>query len=145
MFLKDIIENKDGYRLVYYEGKPVPRETELQLLFKFTWFATVFDANAEVNNGRGPVDFKISMGDADKTLVEFKLARNKKLKQNLKNQVAIYEAANKTHQSMKVIIYFTESEYNSVMRILKDLKLEQNEDIILIDACNNKESASNVK
>lgn len=105
----------------------------------------MFDANAEVNNGRGPVDFKISMGNADKTLVEFKLARNKKLKQNLRNQVDIYEAANNTHQSMKVIIYFTESEYNTVMRILKDLNLEQNEDIILIDACNNKESASNVK
>lgn len=145
MFLKDIIENKDGYRLFYYEGKPVPRETDLQLLFKFTWFATMFDANAEVNNGRGPVDFKISMGNADKTLVEFKLARNKKLKQNLKNQVAIYEAANNTQQSMKVIIYFSESEYNTVMRILKDLKLEQNRDIILINACNNKESASNVK
>lgn len=145
MFLKDIIENKYGYRLFYSDDKPVPRESDLQLLFKFTWFATVFDANAEVNNGRGPVDFKISMGNADKTLVEFKLARNKKLKQNLKNQVAVYEAANNTHQSMKVIIYFTESEHNAVLRVLKELKLENNEDIILIDACNNKESASNVK
>lgn len=83
-------------------------EKDLQLLFKLTWFATIFDVNAEVNNGRGPVDFKISKGDLDKTLVEFKLASNSKLKQNIANQVQVYEAANNTNQSMKVILYFNE-------------------------------------
>ena len=87
MYLKDFIENKDGYKLFYHKGKPIKREKDLQLLFKLTWFATIFDVNAEVNNGRGPVDFKISKGDLDKTLVEFKLASNSKLKQNIANQV----------------------------------------------------------
>ena len=145
MFLKDVIENKDGYKLFYHDGKPVSKEKDLQLLFRFTWFGTVFDVNAEVNNGRGPVDYKVSMGDADKTLVEFKLAKNTKLKQNLKNQVKIYEAANNTNQSLKVILYFTEKEKESVLSILEELKLQDDENIILIDACDNKPSASNVK
>lgn len=144
MFLKDVIENQDGYRLFYHNGKPVSKEKDLQLLFKFTWFATVFDVNAEANNGRGPVDYKVSFGGSDKTLVEFKLAKNSKLKDNIKNQVQVYEAANGTHQSMKVILYFNDSEYIRVKKVLKELELENNPNIILIDA-SPKESASNVK
>ena len=78
---------------MYTDHKPIKKEKDLQLLFKFTWFATIFDVNAEVNNGRGPVDYKVSLGSYDKTLVEFKLASNSKLKQNLQNQIKIYEAA----------------------------------------------------
>lgn len=131
-------------QLFYHKGKPIKREKDLQLLFKLTWFATIFDVNAEVNNGRGPVDFKISKGDLDKTLVEFKLASNSKLKQNIANQVQVYEAANNTNQSMKVILYFNEIEYKKVLNVLDELGLSSDENIILIDACNNKISASNV-
>lgn len=145
MFMKHIIEDCDGYKLFYNNGKPVKKEKDLQLLFKFTWFGTAFDVNAEVNNGRGPVDYKTSFGAFDKTLVEFKLAKNSKLKQNLQNQVGVYEQANETLQSMKVILFFTEEEQATVMRILKELGLENDENIILIDACDNKTSASNVR
>ena len=75
-------------------------------MFRLTWFATSFDVNREVNNGRGPVDFKVSKGRADSTLVEFKLASNTKLRQNLRHQVGIYEAANQTASSIKVILSF---------------------------------------
>ena len=144
-FLKDFIENNDGYKLFYNDGKPVRKEKDLQLLFKLTWFASIFDINAEVNNGRGPVDYKISMGSSDKTLVEFKLASNSKLKQNLANQVKIYEMSNNTNQSMKVILYFNETEHQKTLNILDDLGLQNDRNIILIDACDNKASASNVK
>ena len=145
MFLKHIIEDCDGYKLFYNGVKPIKKEKDLQILFKFTWFGTAFDVNAEVNNGRGPVDYKVSFGSSDKTLVEFKLAKNSKLKQNLQHQVGVYEQANGTLQSMKVILYFTEAEYNSVSTILKELDLEDDDNIVLIDACNNKLSASNEK
>lgn len=145
MFLKHIIEDCDGYKLFWNNSKPVKREKDLQLLFKFTWFGTAFDVNAEPNNGRGPVDYKASYGSFDKTLVEFKLATNTKLRQNLKNQVRVYEQANDTNQSMKVILYFSKAEYSTVQRILKQLRLENDNNIILIDASNNKTSASNVK
>lgn len=142
-FLKQVIENQDGYRIFYIKGRPIKREADLQILFKLTWFATFFDVNSEVNNGRGPVDFKVSLGSYDSSLVEFKLASNSALKKNLQNQVAIYEKANQTVKSLKVILYFSASELATTKRILKGLGLESSGSIVLIDARNdNKPSAS---
>lgn len=145
LFLKQVIENNDGYKIFYHEGMMIKRESDLQLLFRLTWFATLSDVNSEVNNGRGPVDYKISRGSKDKTLVEFKLASNKKLKQNLKNQVQIYEQANQTSNSIKVIIFFDEAEHTRVINILRELNLKEGKNIVLIDATPEKISASNVK
>lgn len=145
-FLQDVIENQDGYKLLYHKGEPLKREQDLQILYRFTWFATPSDVNREVNNGRGPVDFKISRGSKDKTLVEFKLARNPALERNLEAQVEIYEKANDAKKSFKVIMYFDSSELVRVQRILKKLKMDKNPFIILIDARkNNKPSASKAK
>jgi hypothetical protein len=144
LFLKDIIENKDGYRIFYVKGDPIEREEDLQIMYRLTWYATFSDINREVNNGRGPVDFKISRGVKDKILVEFKLAKNTKLKQNLEKQCEVYEKANDpTHESLKVIIYFSESELIKTQKIMKELKLADAPNIILIDARkNNKISGS---
>jgi hypothetical protein len=145
LFLKSVIEDQDGYRFFYFKGKPIQREADLQILYRLTWYASIFDANREVNNGRGPVDFKISKGSKDKTLVEFKLASNSKLKMNLKHQVGIYEVANNMAKSIKAILYFSESEFHRVHGILKELELENRRDVVLIDArMDNKPSASNV-
>jgi hypothetical protein len=145
-FLRDVIENKDGWRIFYVDGKPLRREADLQIMYRLCWFATSYDVNREPNNGRGPVDFKVSKGSTDKSLVEFKLASNSKLKQNLKHQVEVYEAANDTKKSIKAILYFTESELDKVQQILIDLKLSDRREIVLIDASlNNKQSASNVR
>jgi hypothetical protein len=143
LFLKDIIENKDGYRVFYLKGHPIEREEDLQILYRLTWRGTPSDVNREVNNGRGPVDYKVSRGAADKTLVEFKLATNSQLKRNLANQVAIYEKANDTNKSIKVILYFTRTDLYRVQKILRELKLTDNPNIVLIDARrDNKPSAS---
>ncbi len=56
-FLKQVIENQDGYKLFYVKGKPVERETDLHILFKLVWEGSPSSVDAEVNNGRGPVDF----------------------------------------------------------------------------------------
>lgn len=142
-YLKQVIENNDGYKLFYVKGVPVKREADLQIIFRLTWFASKFDVNSETNNGRGPVDYKISDGSKDKTLVEFKLASNSKLKRNLEKQVEIYESANQTKKSLKVILYFDAIEYSKIMQILNELNLQDNENIFLIDASGNKPSASN--
>jgi len=142
-YLKKVIEDNDGYKLFYHDGKPIKRELDLQIIYRLTWFATPFDVNREPNNGRGPVDYSISMGAFDKTLVEFKLASNSKLKKNLQNQVRIYERANSTECSIKAIMYFDQTELLKVNKIIKELKLENDRNIILIDA-GQKASASNV-
>ena len=112
-------------------------------MYRLVWYATDFDVNREVNNGRGPVDYKVSKGAEDSTLVEFKLASNSKLKKNLENQVEIYKKANSTNNAIKVILYFTENEYTKIMKIFQDLNLQEGSDLVLIDARANKISASN--
>jgi hypothetical protein len=143
MYMKDIIENKDGYRIFYLQGKLIATEEYVHILYRLTWRASPSDVSQEANSGRGPVDFKISRGSKDKTLVEFKLAKNSKLKRNLQNQMAIYEKAHDTKKSIKVIVYFSEEEYGRVQRILRELHLSDDQSIVLIDArSDNKPSAS---
>ncbi|MBE7433264.1 MAG: hypothetical protein HS100_05065 [Anaerolineales bacterium] len=145
-FLKDVIENKDGYKFLYHQGKSIENENDLQILYRLTWYATELDVNREVNNGRGPVDYKISKGGKDSTLIEFKLAKNSKLEMNLKNQVEIYKKANNTKSAIKVILYFNETEKIKVEEILRKLRIKRSPNIVLIDAIkDNKPSASKAK
>ncbi|MHC1789585.1 hypothetical protein [Solidesulfovibrio sp.] len=118
----------------YSNGKPIQREQDLQTLYRLTWYATSYDVNREVNNGRGPVDYKVSKGRRNSTLVEFKLASNTSLKRNLLNQVRVYEAANNTKKSIKVIMFFSYEEEMRVKRILKELDLVEDKSIVLINA-----------
>ncbi|MDK8462743.1 hypothetical protein [Marinobacter sp. SS13-12] len=146
VYLKQVIENNDGYRIFYSYGQPIKRESDLQLMFRLTWYASQDDVNAEVNNGRGPVDYKISRGSKDSTLVEFKLAGNSKLKQNLAKQVEVYKGANQTKKAIKVILYFSDSELSRVQKIMKELDLKEGKELVLIDAqATNKPSGSNAK
>jgi hypothetical protein len=142
-YLKHVIEDRDGYRFFYVKGQPLTRESDVQIMYDLTWFGSVLDVNREVNNGRGPVDFKISRGAGDCSLVEFKLASNKQLKANLQKQVEIYQKAGRAPKALKVITFFTESEGFRVERILAELKMSGSRYIILIDARrDNKPSAS---
>lgn len=143
IFLKEEIENNGAYRLFYKDGKAIQSERDLHIVYRLTWRATPSDFNSEVNNGRGPVDFKVSRGSSDKTIVEFKLAKNRKLEQNLQAQVEIYKKANRTDKALKVIFYFSESEHKRVLAILERLRLAHDESVILIDVRkDNKPSAS---
>lgn len=146
LFLKNVIENKDGYRIFYVKGEPVKRESDIQIMFRLTWLASPDDVTREANEGRGPVDFKISQGAFDKTLVEFKLASNTKLAQNLQKQVEIYKKAHDTDKAIKVILFFSTEEETRARKILKDLGLSDEKYIVLIDASrDNKVSASKAR
>jgi hypothetical protein len=143
-YLKDVIENKGGWRIFYDdEGRAVEREKDVQILYRLVWYGTPSDAGTEANDGRGPVDFKISRGAEDKTLVEMKLAKNSKLARNLEKQVEIYKAASDAKDAIKAIVFFTDEEKDRVTRILKRLNLTGHKDVVLIDArSDNKPSAS---
>ena len=90
-YLKEVIEDNDGYRIFYKNNKAIASEETIQRIFRLTWFATPFDVNSEVNNGRGAADYKISYGERDSTIVEFKLGSSSSLKKNLLNQTEIYK------------------------------------------------------
>ncbi|MBF6171302.1 hypothetical protein [Nocardia blacklockiae] len=144
LVFKHYVEHQDGYKLINRgNGEPFSNETEVQLFFGLAWCSTDFDVNREPNNGRGPVDFKVSYGAGDKSLIEFKLAKSSSLKRNLEKQVAIYEKANKTDSSLKVIICYTAEDQAKLRRVLVELGLADDESIIAIDArSDNKPSAS---
>ena len=132
LYLKHVVEECDGYRYFYDGDKPIHRENDLHIMYRLACYNTISDANAEVNNGRGPVDFKFSRGRKDQTIVEFKLART--LKKNLEKQVEVYRKANDDPKTIKVVMYFTDNEQEKVFKILNDLKLVNAKNIVLIDA-----------
>ncbi len=134
LYLKDVIENNDGYRIFYKDGKAIASEETIQRIFRLTWFATPYDVNSEVNNGRGPADYKISYGERDSTIVEFKLASSYSLKRNLLNQTEIYKKASKSINDIKVILCYTIGDISKVRRILKSINQEGAENIVVIDA-----------
>lgn len=144
MHLKHVIEHCDGYRWFYDGDKPIRRESDLHLMYKLACYDVISDPNSEVNNGRGPVDFKLSQGRKDCTLVEFKLTRT--LKKNLEKQVDVYLDANNTDKAIKVIMFFTAEEEKKTYDILNELGLTGKQGIVLIDArSDNKVQASKSK
>lgn len=144
---KHYVEHQDGYRVINRgDSSGFSKETDVQAFFGLLLQSSWFDVNREPNNGRGPVDFKISASSIDKTLIEFKLAKSSSLARNIKKQLAIYEKANKTNQSVLVIIAYTEAElakaHNAVAAAGK-LPTNVTKSIVVIDA-SNKASASTV-
>ena len=144
IFFKEVIENKGGHKIFYNsKGEPVRRERDVHIMFRLVWHGTPSDVSREVDDGRGPADYKISRGAKDKTIVEFKLASNTQLKRNLLKQLEIYEGASDAEVGFKVIVYFSEQELIRVQGILRELKMGNDPRIILVDArTDNKPSAS---
>jgi hypothetical protein len=143
LYLKDVIENKGGHRIFYNQGEPIRRESDVHILFRLCWLGTPSDVSQEVNDGRGPADYKISRGALDKTIVEFKLASNRQLKRNLEKQAELYQKASDAGRALKVIVYFSGAELDRVRQILRELRLGSSEAVILIDAgADEKPSAS---
>ena len=66
--------------------------------------ANNIDLTKEGNNGRGPVDFKLSRGAKDKVIVETKLTSNAQLRHGIEIQVPIYMKQEKTKQAIYLII-----------------------------------------
>ncbi|TON87077.1 hypothetical protein CGH47_22065, partial [Vibrio parahaemolyticus] len=60
-------------------------------------------------------------------------------------QVQVYEAANQTKKSIKVILYFNDTELAKLIKVFKELELTEGDTLVTIDARPNKDSASNVK
>lgn len=143
LYLKDVIENNDGYRIFYDGHRPIAKEDTIQRIFRLTWYASPYDVNAEVNNGRGPADYKVSFGSGDSTIVEFKLAKSSSLKRNLENQTDIYKSASKSASDISVVLCYTSSDIRKVNKVLKEIQKENHENIIVIDATR-KASASKV-
>jgi hypothetical protein len=86
-------------------------------------YAHNLDLNREPNAGRGPVDFKVSSGYRARVNVEIKYTSNN-IKSGYEKQLPIYNAAERTHHSIFLIIRTTDS-----IKALEDLiKFKQDEE-----------------
>lgn len=143
---KNVIENSDGYKCFYSNGKRITKEADLQCMFKFCWVLTQYKVDAETNNGRGPADFVVSKGSNNVDVIEFKLAGNSKGLPIVFDQAEIYKKANNSKEKTIVIFYFNDKEYTKATKLINELKKQDEigKTLFLID-CREKESASNVK
>lgn len=105
---KSLIEDNLLYKLLYdTNGKP-KHESAAQLLFygiaDSYCDANDIDITKEGNNGRGPVDFKLSRGAREKVIVETKLTSNAQLRHGVEIQVPIYMKQEKTKKAIYLVI-----------------------------------------
>ena len=143
LFLKDTIENNEGYKLLYHKDVCITNEDNLERLFRFTLDGTPFDFNFDANNGNGEYDIKASNGSSNKYIAELKLASNSRLS-HIFEQTKTYEKANKCKNSLYVIFYFNNEEKLKIDTLFKkDENFKKYKDsIILIDCRKNRKSAS---
>ncbi len=104
---KKLVED-NGLWCLLYDGNNPKHESAAQLLFygiaDAYCTANNIDLSREVNNGHGPVDFKLSIGKKQKVLVEVKLTSNPQLLHGLKKQLPIYMSQEDTKQAIYLVI-----------------------------------------
>jgi len=105
---KTLIEDNGLSKLLYNSNGTPKHESAAQLLFygiaDSYCNANDIDLTKEGNNGRGPVDFKLSRGASDKVIVETKLTSNSQLRHGIEIQLPIYMKQEKTKQAIYLII-----------------------------------------
>lgn len=139
---QDLIENNGLFKFFHNADGTHKNEAFAQMLFfaiaESYCQANNLDLSPESNAGRGPVDFKISRGSEVKVNVEMKLSTNRLL-HGYQSQLPIYDKAEKTNNSIFLIILLYNQDMRKVREVLSykrrnetvDKKLP---DIVVVDA-----------
>lgn len=105
---KELVEYNGLSALLFDSTGKQKHESAAQLLFFGIAFsycqANNLDPIREGNNGRGPVDFKLSRGAYDKALVEVKLSSNNQLIHGIEKQLPIYMQQERTLKAIYLVI-----------------------------------------
>ncbi|WP_375263358.1 hypothetical protein [Palleronia sp.] len=150
---KNYVENQGGWELLFNDDGRPKSESACQRLFlgivRQYCIANNIDLSAEVNIGRGPVDFKTSRGSKFCALIELKLANNSKFWSGLKKQLPKYLAAEEVKAGRFLIIAFNESDVmrlNSIYDRISVIAQETGYEITheVVDAVFRPPSASNL-
>jgi len=153
-YYRNYIENNSGYKLLWNDNNQPKKEEAAQLIFvaltKSLCQANNIDLTRESNLGRGPVDFKFSMGYKNKALIEIKLAKNNRFWDGVKLQLPKYLEVEDIDRGYFVVICYTQEEINKMVELQKvsdKISAEIGKKIIpiIIDAIPKKESASKLK
>lgn len=151
---KNFIENHSGYKLLWDEKYKYGKSEEaVQLLFHGIinnyCKANNIDLTREVNQGRGPVDFRFSTGYQKRVLLEIKLIRNTKFWHGLEKQLPKYLEIDDCKEGIFLITAYTEKDIkkaNEITSRVNEVNRIHNFNIktIQIDATHSKPSASNI-
>lgn len=152
-YYKEFIEFHSGYKLLWNDTKNTPRsEEDVQLLFKGILDehcrANNIDLTREVNQGRGPIDFRFSSGYSNRVLLEIKLAKNTKFWNGLKKQLPLYMNVDSCDKGIFLVIVYTDKDaerIKNIQEVCHEVCQYHNVDIkiVSVDARPaNKESAS---
>lgn len=148
---RHFVEENAGYRLLWNDNGTSKSEKAAQLLFlgvvKHYCQANNIDISPEPNIGRGPVDFKVSIGFGLRSLLELKLARNGKFWNNARKQLPTYLSSERIKSGFFVVITFSENDTKRIRGIKATVTLAAKAakcDIqtVIVDAGADKPSAS---
>jgi hypothetical protein len=104
---KFLIEKRDLWRDLYASGKPRFEKASQRMFYVIAHSycqANGLDITPEAETGRGPVDFKLSVGINTRILVEIKLSTNKQVMHGYEKQLTVYAEAEKPIESYYVVI-----------------------------------------
>ena len=150
---RHFVEQNAGYRLLWNDNGKSKSEKAAQLLFlgivKHYCQANNIDISPEPNIGRGPVDFKVSIGQDMRALLELKLARNGKFWNNARKQLPTYLQAERIKNGFFVVIIFTDNDTKRLRGIKSTVTLAAKAancwiKTVTVDASTDNPSASNL-
>jgi len=102
-----LIEQRDLWKELYHSGSP-RLESAVQRIFyaiaQSYCEANNVDITPEADTGRGPVDFKFSLGFNERVIVEIKLSSNSKVVSGYTGQLEIYNRAECPIKSYYLVI-----------------------------------------
>jgi hypothetical protein len=148
---RHFVEQNAGYRLLWNDNGKNKSEKAAQLLFlgivKHYCQANNIEISPEPNIGRGPVDFKVSIGHGLRALLELKLARNGKFWNNARKQLPTYLKAERVKDGFFIVIVFTDNDTKRVRGIKSTVTMAAKAAnckirTVTVDASTDKPSAS---
>lgn len=127
------VENNDGWRLLWNDDGTTRKEVSFQALFSGVIIphcqANNIDISKEANIGRGPVDFKFSIGYQCRVLIEAKLANNTKFWNGLRKQLPAYLRAEKVDCGIFLVACQRDQDFDrtrDISRIATEISAEAN-------------------
>ena len=125
-YFKHHIEYRGLHKFLWINSNTPRKELDIQKLFDFAvknfCDTNNVDINPEVNFGRGPVDFKFSIGSKRKALIELKYAQNTKIWNGLQKQLPLYMKSDNIKYGIFLIILHREEDVKKIKNIEKIAK-----------------------
>ncbi len=135
--LKEVVERGGGYQYLYDKnGEQIKTEDDLKILYRIIW-----NGLGSNNGNRDALTPSRIRGGKTPLLVEFKLATNNHLLNNLEKYREAKESGEGDREVLKVVFCFTDAELRRVRALVEQAGLQNEKNITLIDVRKNKAMA----